>query len=624
MNRKQFSGWVASVDFGKRLPSALYIVRLTDWRRIPLELAATVERASLAARPDDEWNLLKLHTDQVAITFLSYPDFDQNPHPALAESTKINLNTGAVVHTDYRQRVNPPILHRKETFLPPDDPRFALYQALTTAEEAAGLLKDKSRIGLRQAWLALLRHKRLGYDGHQLVSTQPEVEELAPDVTASPVEPVARHRTAIKRYDLSKPIKVAIDHSLLTPGQTVFDYGCGHGMDIEALKSLEYDAKGWDPAYRPDAPRCEADFVNLGYVLNVIEEPSERILVLKQAFNLAQRVLLVSTLVAGQETSAHSRPFRDGFLTSTNTFQKFYGPGELEELIERTLHREAITLALGICVVFRDPGEAEAFEAHRSRRKMDWTEIGHQLAFTSSSSRERRQVDRYALHQTLFDQFWAFLLEYGRLPASGEFDRLTELRKAAGGLQRAFKLAVNRNGVDLWKIAQATRKEDVLVYLAMLLFRRKVLRKEIPMRIREDLKAFFPDFPTAQTAARELLFSAGDPDELELAVESLKFGVLDEAERHYTFHRDRLDQLPAILRLYVFCGSLRYGNPKEADLIKIHLRSGKLTFLHYEQFERQRHPVLQMRIKINLRNQFVQVFDHRSEGQKLVNKKDYL
>jgi hypothetical protein len=34
--------------------------------------------------------LLKLHTDQSALTFLTYPDFDDDPHPTLAEATKTN------------------------------------------------------------------------------------------------------------------------------------------------------------------------------------------------------------------------------------------------------------------------------------------------------------------------------------------------------------------------------------------------------------------------------------------------------------------------------------------------------------------------------------------------------
>jgi hypothetical protein len=47
-------------------------------------------------------------------------------------------------------------------------------------------------------------------------------------------------------------------------------------MDVEALKALGYDAKGWDPAFQPNAPKVKSDVVNLGFVLNVIEEPQER------------------------------------------------------------------------------------------------------------------------------------------------------------------------------------------------------------------------------------------------------------------------------------------------------------------------------------------------------------
>jgi hypothetical protein len=66
---------------------------------LPPELLETIRRAEIAARPDASWNLLKIHTDQFAFTFLSYPDFDTDPHPALAEATKINLKTGTIVRT---------------------------------------------------------------------------------------------------------------------------------------------------------------------------------------------------------------------------------------------------------------------------------------------------------------------------------------------------------------------------------------------------------------------------------------------------------------------------------------------------------------------------------------------
>lgn len=132
---------------------------------------------------------------------------------------------------------------------------------------------------------------------------------------------VERHRTAIRRYDLSKPVKMLLEHGLLRKQDNFFDYGCGHGMDIEALQNLGYAASGWDPAFRPNAAKAKAAVVTLGYVLNVIEEPEERLSALHGAFDLAERLLVVSTMVAGQETDSHSQPYRDGFLTKTNTMK---------------------------------------------------------------------------------------------------------------------------------------------------------------------------------------------------------------------------------------------------------------------------------------------------------------
>jgi DNA phosphorothioation-associated putative methyltransferase len=599
------------LHYGKNLPDARYIVRPAKGD-LPVALFADIHRAEIAAAPSSNWNLLKLHTDQFAITFLSYPDFDVDPHPSLAEATKINLSTGSILRTDYRTRTNPPILHRKETFLPPNDPRIPDFAALTKREEEAGLYRDPSRIGLRVQWLTLLRRLGLAYEGHSLISVEKEVAE-----TAEPeVEPIGieRHRTAIKRYDLSNPVKQLLERGLLKKNDTFFDYGCGHGMDIDALHHLGYEASGWDPAFRPNAPKTPAAVVNLGYVLNVIEEPAERIATLREAYSLAERVLLVSTMVSGQETDSHSRPYRDGFLTKANTFQKFYAPGELEGLIEQTLDVEASTLGLGLCVVFRSDDDAELFEANRNRRRIDWTEISAQLKFSAPISRERRSVDRYELHKELFEQFWQTLLELGRAPEPGEFDRLAEVTKAAGGINRALALVVTRNGDDLWQTVRKSRTEDVLVYLAMTRFRKRFLRREIPLRIKNDIRSFFGDLPTAQTRARDLLFAAGDPGEIDFACEGVDVGWQDEDS--LMIHRSLLGELPPILRIYVHCAAYRYGDPSQADVIKIHKHSGKITFQHYDDFDGKPLPELQTRIKVNLRNLFVEVFDH-SKGPRI-------
>src|SRR4051812_45690475 len=103
MNLKTHLAYVMSLRYGKRLPEATYVIRPHP-DDLEAELWKTVLRAETAARPDPHWNLLKIHSDQLAFTFLSYSDFDTDPHPALAEATKINLSTGSILRTDYRTR----------------------------------------------------------------------------------------------------------------------------------------------------------------------------------------------------------------------------------------------------------------------------------------------------------------------------------------------------------------------------------------------------------------------------------------------------------------------------------------------------------------------------------------
>jgi DNA phosphorothioation-associated putative methyltransferase len=271
-------------------------------------------------------------------------------------------------------------------------------------------------------------------------------------------------------------------------------------------------------------------------------------------------------------------------------------------------------------VVFRDPDDAELFEAARNRRHIDWSEVSTQLKFSTPTARDCRLVGRYELHKQLFDDFWHSMLELGRPPEPGEFFRLPEVKKSGASLNKAIALVASIHGEQLLKVARQTRMEDVLVYLAMTNFRKRFLRREIPLRIKNDIRCFFGDIPTAQAKARELLFAAGDVGEIALSIDSLRLGVWDPKEMQLTFHRSLLPKLPPILRVFVHCGAVRYGNPAEADLIKIHVRSAKLTFLHYDDFDSKEAPLLITRIKINLRTQFVEVFDHRTETQPLANK----
>ena len=137
-----------------------------------------------------------------------------------------------------------------------------------------------------------------------------------------------RGRTALRRTELSRPVRLALDDGVLTPEKSFFDYGCGLGADIQHLRRRGFNADGWDPAHRL-APRRSADVVNLGYVVNVIEDPDERLRALQDAWRLAREVLVVAARLETNRRSWLGPNLGDGTVTRLGTFQKYFAQDEL-------------------------------------------------------------------------------------------------------------------------------------------------------------------------------------------------------------------------------------------------------------------------------------------------------
>ena len=130
-------------------------------------------------------------------------------------------------------------------------------------------------------------------------------------------------------------------------------------------------------------------------------------------------------------------------------------------------------------------------------------------------------------------------------------------------------------------------------------------------RIHINIPIPVPYFPKA------LLFSAGKPDVITKLCDDTSFGFLDH--QALFIHRSLIQELHPVLRIYVGCAEVLYGDLKEVDIIKIHKQSGKVSLQKYDDFEGKALPELQERIKVNLRRQVIEVFDHRStERQQVV------
>jgi DNA phosphorothioation-associated putative methyltransferase len=117
--------------------------------------------------------LSTLHRYSGKLSYLAYPDFDADPHPALRRCVKLSLRSRELECYDYAHSANPPVLHRKETFLPPEHPLHARFARLTRQEEEHGLLADPATIGTRLGWQARLRAAGWALRGHRLVRSPP-------------------------------------------------------------------------------------------------------------------------------------------------------------------------------------------------------------------------------------------------------------------------------------------------------------------------------------------------------------------------------------------------------------------------------------------------------------------
>src|SRR5688572_24214862 len=246
---------------------------------------------------------------------------------------------------------------------------------------------------------------------------------------------IQRHKTAIRRGDFSRPVKCLLRDGLVGAGVTFFDYGCGRGEDLELLEADGVTCSGWDPAYRRDAPRQEADVVNLGYVINVIEDPTERAATLRRAWGLCRKLLAVSAQVLMAGRGKEPVAFGDGVLTGRGTFQKFYDQCELKEYLETELGTEAIAAAPGIFYLFKDDATRQAFLGKQFRRR----EVLPRRR-GDGQPRKGQAERRFEAEREVLEPLMAAFAALGRLPEPPEFPQAAAVVERFGSLKRAFTL----------------------------------------------------------------------------------------------------------------------------------------------------------------------------------------
>jgi DNA phosphorothioation-associated putative methyltransferase len=587
------------LDGGKRVGDAAYMhVSLLEEQSGAVR-DLVMAAAALAPDADGRFSVVRIGLRRPEIGLLDYPAFFEEPFPALCASWLVDLDTGRVSAVDFSNRDNPPILHRKELLLPTQHPEHARFARLTAALEDYGAFEQPAHtIGQRLHWARALASLGLKVENHQVVVGSEEIG------AGGGSGGIARHRTAISRSRLSTPMRALAQLGYLDGSPTVLDYGCGRGDDVRTLCTAGVRATGWDPHFAPEAPRQPAEVVNLGFVLNVIEDPDERSAALRAAYALTRRVLSVAVMLTGKGGGAEHA---DGVLTTRRTFQKYFGQAELRAYVAGVVGREPVTVGPGLVFVFRSDEEEQAFLARRQRSTAPGVVDRFELPLAPAEPR-RGSSSTYARHQDLLDAFWAAALELGRLPEVDEFERGEELRTPLGSPRRAFAALPHPDKQAQLARAAERRSDDMLVYLALNLFDRRTSLRSLPPSVQRDIRALFGSHKAALERAQAALLAAGDQGLTAAAAAagtSTGDGVLDAGDGDYTFHVALLERQPAPLRILLGCAERLEPLPADADLVKVHGSGDRVSYLAFEGFQERALPTLARRTVVDLRRRRV-------------------
>ncbi|MDY0977702.1 DNA phosphorothioation-associated putative methyltransferase [Massilia sp. CFBP9012] len=610
---------------GKRVADHVYghIAVLGRW---PQALRERIERAASLARVNlgEHVNVVKMHALGEQLSLLAYEDFDTAPFPTLNKSWRINLETGTVVYRDYADSHNPPILHRKELLLPPDDPRIPGYMALTLTAETLGLFDDLSRIGFREQWLAHIATQGYTLRGAEFIPIANVEADSNVFPTAVLGGPIQRHLTALSRTNLSAPVKALWRHGLISPERTFFDYGCGKGDDVRTLCANGIDASGWDPHFRPEAVVCTADTVNLGFVINVIEDRDERVEALRGAYRFANGVLAIAAMLASQQPP-DGRIHGDGYLTSRNTFQKYFTQVQLRDYIELVLDESAIAAGPGVFFVFKDKGLEQGFLQRRySARAVQalqgtWLRMA-QVARAPTERRVHepnpsREAAFIAAHQSQLHALWLAHVELGRPPMPDELaPDLVEQLGAGSAWAKLCRIATSEFDDEPRARAARQKYQDLIVFAALKLFRKRQPYRQLDVGLQRDIRYHFGDYQALQSATKSLLLELNQPERLHAACVDARARGLGWLEDSHSLqlHTQLVPKLPALLRIYIACATVLVGDIADFDLVKIHVRSGKITLLKLEDFDASPVPRLRQRVKVKLRELDFDLFDYGS------------
>ena len=409
-----------------------------------------------------------------------------------------------------------------------------------------------------------------------------------------------RHKTAIGRGAVSRPIRQGLDDLLVSEGRSILDYGCGRGGDVDRLRKLGFDAVGWDPVHQPGGEKRPSDVVNLGYVVNVIEDARERASTLKRAWSLAGEVLIVAArLTEERKRCARIEETRDGVVTSIGTLQKFFSQSEFTAWVSATLETPCVAAAPGVVYVFKNPALKERFLLRRYGR-------------LRGMPRKRLSDERFEEHKAILEPLMGFFTEHGRVPKPHELEESQRIEEAMGSIGRAFALVRLVTNKEEWAQIESDRRDDLRVYLALGRLSGRPRFSDLPDDMQFDVRAHFGNYTKACASADELLFSAGDKDTINTACRQSAVGKQTPTALYV--HEDGLGHLEPVLRVYEGCARSFLGVVEDTNVYKLHRVKAQVSYLSYPTFDKDPHPAAHDTVVANL-DEFRVFYRNYSESE---------
>lgn len=412
-----------------------------------------------------------------------------------------------------------------------------------------------------------------------------------------------RQRTAMGRTGLSMPLRRMLVDGLLGRDQSVFDYGCGRGQDVQTLKQLSIPASGWDPYFQPDSPLIDSDVVMLTYVLNVIENAEERRTTLERAWALASSVLVVSCRLEWERNAVAGDDFGDGVITSRNTFQHFYGSKELRQFVEQVTGGYCIAPAPGIVYVFRREDAKLAYLARGAFSDFEWA-VDHDRV---SALREVVQ----------------FTERRGRPPTFEEVPESVRPLLAATSQSSLRRLIME--GADKALVAEGERRTtlDTLLFLGTSIFIGRPRMIDLPPSVQADIKHCFETYRAACARADRLLLKIRDDTYVRGAM-SNSVGKMTASALYV--HERAVPQMPVVLKLYEHCGFVAAGRPQDWNILRLDHRGRRVSWSSYPAFDSDPHPTLDWTYGVDLQTMDSkrQEFGSRSNRPLLHRKEEFL